>query len=100
MSCLINCLFWSPGDPKILYTADLEKLIGNETRKAPSPGVPYLPQKLTCISDISADSNGSLEFMVNCTTVDQSFEVINPQKHRRDINIVTNNNSNQVALTS
>ena len=52
MSCLINCLFWAPGDPKILTNEDLRNLLNNETRTSDAPGVPYLPQKLTVISDI------------------------------------------------
>ena len=76
MSCLINCLFWAPGDPKILTNEDLRNLLNNETRTSNAPGVPYLPQKLTVISDISADLNGSLEFIKKCTSVDEPFEIL------------------------
>ena len=45
-----------------------------------SPGVPYLPQKLLVISDISADSEGSLQFMKNCTSVDRPYENTYPAR--------------------
>ena len=38
--------------------------------------MPFLPQKLSVISDISADLNGSLEFIKKCTSVDEPFEII------------------------
>ena len=78
MSCLINCLYWSPGDPKILSTENLVSLIGNEERSSSFSGVPFLPQKLTVIADISADLNGSLEFVEHCTSVEEPFEIVNP----------------------
>ncbi|CBY40915.1 unnamed protein product [Oikopleura dioica] len=76
MSCLINCLFWAPGDPKIMTNEDLKNLIDSQSRVPEFPGVPFLPQKLQVISDISADSNGSLEFVVDCTSMEEPFEVV------------------------
>ena len=68
---IINCLYWAPGDPKIMTKSDLNKLIKCENRVSDKPGVPYLPQKLLVISDISADIDGSLEFVESCTPVDK-----------------------------
>ena len=76
MSCLINCLFWAPGDPKIMTNEDLTNLVDSQSRVPEFPGVPFLPQKLQVISDISADSNGSLEFVVDCTSMEEPFEVV------------------------
>ena len=36
-------------------------------------GCPYLPHRLIAICDISADPNGSIEVMKECTTIDQPF---------------------------
>ena len=82
-SMLINCLYWAPGDPRILTNQQLDNLLENETRKPAQIGVPYLPQKLMVISDVSADSEGSLEFMKTCTSVERPFEIIYPSK--RDV---------------
>ena len=79
-SMLINCLYWSPGDPKILTNDQVDNLINSETRKSEFPGVPYLPQKLLVVSDISADTNGSLEFVKSCTTMDKPFENVWPER--------------------
>ena len=76
MSCLINCLFWAPGDPKIMTNEDLKNLVNSQKKTAEFPGVPFLPQKLQVISDISADSNGSLEFVVDCTSMEEPFEIV------------------------
>ena len=76
---IINCLYWAPGDPKIMTKNDLNKLINCESRVSDKPGVPYLPQKLLVISDISADIDGSLEFVESCTPVDKKrlkFEAV------------------------
>ena len=77
---LINCLYWAPGDPKLLTKDDMNRLINSETRKAEFPGVPYLPQKLLVVSDISADMNGSLEFVERCTPVDKPYENVWPKR--------------------
>lgn len=84
MSCLINCLFWSPGDPKIMTNEDLKNLIDSQSRVPEFPGVPFLPQKLQVISDISADSNGSLEFVVDCTSMEEPFEVVDGKGLRKE----------------
>jgi len=55
---------------------DLKNLIDSQSRAPEFPGVPFLPQKLQVISDISADSNGSLEFVVDCTSMEEPFEVV------------------------
>jgi hypothetical protein len=37
------------------------------------PGSPHLPHRLLAICDISADPGGSIEFMNECTTIDEPF---------------------------
>ena len=37
------------------------------------PGTPHLPHRLLAICDISADPGGSIEFMNECTTIDEPF---------------------------
>ena len=36
-------------------------------------GSPHLPHRLIGICDISADPGGSIEFMNECTTIDEPF---------------------------
>jgi len=36
-------------------------------------GAPVLPHRLLAICDISADPGGSIEFMNECTTIDEPF---------------------------
>ena len=36
-------------------------------------GAPTLPHRLLAICDISADPGGSIEFMNECTTIDEPF---------------------------
>lgn len=38
-----------------------------------SIGSPALPHRLLAICDISADPGGSVEFMTDCTTIDNPF---------------------------
>ncbi len=38
-----------------------------------SAGAPALPHRLLAICDISADPGGSIEFMNECTTIDEPF---------------------------
>ena len=80
-SMIINCLYWAPGDPRILTNQQLDNLLETETRKPSQIGVPYLPQKLLVISDVSADCEGSLEFMKTCTSVERPFEIIYPSQN-------------------
>jgi len=71
-----------------MTTQNLIDLIGSENRKSDFAGVPYLPQKLSVIADISADLCGSLEFMERCTSVDEPFEIANPAKGAATKNIL------------
>ena len=43
-----------------------------------SAGCPRLPHRLLAVCDISADPDGSLEFMNECTTIEQPFELYDP----------------------
>ena len=42
------------------------------TRVFPT-GAPSLPHRLLAVCDISADPGGSIEFMNECTTIDEPF---------------------------
>ncbi|VDK53256.1 unnamed protein product [Dibothriocephalus latus] len=40
---------------------------------------PTLPQRLIAVCDISADPNGSLQFVQTCTTIEKPFVIYNPE---------------------
>uniref|UniRef100_A0A914D3V8 Alanine dehydrogenase/pyridine nucleotide transhydrogenase NAD(H)-binding domain-containing protein n=1 Tax=Acrobeloides nanus TaxID=290746 RepID=A0A914D3V8_9BILA len=62
-SVIINGLFWRANDPRLIKTLDSTKL----------------SSKLIAICDISADPNGSIEFMTECTTIEKPFVIYNPE---------------------
>ena len=45
----------------------------NLSKPSRSAGAPSLPHRLLAICDISADPGGSIEFMNECTTIDEPF---------------------------
>jgi hypothetical protein len=48
-------------------------LFSQEAKSASILGAPSLPHRLLAICDISADPGGSIEFMNECTTIDEPF---------------------------
>lgn len=46
-----------------------------------SEGAPRLPHRLLAVCDISADPGGSIEFMNECTTIDNPFLVYDAELH-------------------
>ena len=49
------------------------KSISYFTKKKIFSGSPKLPHRLVAICDISADPGGSIEFMNDCTSIDEPF---------------------------
>lgn len=74
-SVIINGIYWSPNSPKLLTIPDAKRLL--QPHFSPwlptSVGSPALPHQLLAICDISADPGGSIEFMTDCTTIDNPF---------------------------
>lgn len=60
---LVNGIVWLPGQPKLLTNADLKKL-----------------PNLLAVSDVSADADGSLEFMKKVTTLDHPYKFFDTDK--------------------
>ncbi|CAG0924180.1 unnamed protein product, partial [Notodromas monacha] len=82
-SVLINGIYWAVESPRLLTIPDAKQL--SEPVVAPwlaaSPGAPTLPHRLVAICDISADPGGSIEFMTDCTTIDNPFCIYDPSHH-------------------
>eukprot|EP00095_Tigriopus_kingsejongensis_P002741 maker-scaffold138_size318692-snap-gene-0.8 protein:Tk02741 transcript:maker-scaffold138_size318692-snap-gene-0.8-mRNA-1 annotation:"hypothetical protein DAPPUDRAFT_334150" len=75
-SCIVNGIYWSPETPRLLTIPDAKALltpISSRNWMALSKGAPALPHRLLAICDISADPDGSIEFMNECTTIDEPF---------------------------
>lgn len=74
-SVIVNGIYWAPHSPKLLTIPDAKRLL--QPHYAPwlptSIGAPALPHRLLAICDISADPGGSIEFMTDCTTIDNPF---------------------------
>ncbi|KAK9873152.1 hypothetical protein WA026_021385 [Henosepilachna vigintioctopunctata] len=74
-SVIINGIYWAVNSPKLLTIPDAKHLL----RPAHTPwlptsvGAPALPHRMLAICDISADPGGSIEFMNECTTIDNPF---------------------------
>ncbi|XP_065829633.1 alpha-aminoadipic semialdehyde synthase, mitochondrial-like [Oscarella lobularis] len=76
-SVLINGMYWDVRAPRLLMNADARRLLVSDPNRKFSPGEPTLPHRLLAICDISADIGGSIEFMTECTTIDDPFVVYN-----------------------
>merc|ERR1719443_1211167 len=74
-SVIVNGIYWSPQTPRLITLPDAKRLISppNTPWIAVSEGSPQLPSRLIAISDISADPGGSIEFMNECTSIDEPF---------------------------
>ncbi|XP_013929333.1 PREDICTED: alpha-aminoadipic semialdehyde synthase, mitochondrial [Thamnophis sirtalis] len=81
-TCVINGIYWEQKTPRLLNRQDAQKLL---TPLQPSPaateGCPELPHKIVAICDISADTEGSIEFMTECTTIDSPFCMYDADQH-------------------
>uniref|UniRef100_A0A6G1SHE1 Alpha-aminoadipic semialdehyde synthase, mitochondrial n=1 Tax=Aceria tosichella TaxID=561515 RepID=A0A6G1SHE1_9ACAR len=108
-SVIINGVYWPPNAPRLLTIPDAKRLqqpiklstANNATPLAgsqrelslyegfdagrtdcqPSTGSPSLPHRLIAICDISADPGGSIEFMQECTTIDNPFYLYDAEEN-------------------
>ena len=106
-SVIINGVYWPPNAPRLLTIPDakrlqqpvkaLERAAGQhdltlyedrESRAArtsqqqlQSIGSPSLPHRLIALCDISADPGGSIEFMHDCTTIDNPFYLYDAEEN-------------------
>lgn len=74
-SVIVNGIYWAPNTPRLLTIPDAKALLTPSYSPwiADSKGSPHLPHRLLAICDISADPGGSIEFMNECTTIDEPF---------------------------
>uniref|UniRef100_A0A3Q3EDK5 Aminoadipate-semialdehyde synthase n=1 Tax=Labrus bergylta TaxID=56723 RepID=A0A3Q3EDK5_9LABR len=81
-TCLINGIYWDPHTPRLLRRTDAQRLMRPpKVPPAATEGSPLLPHKLLAICDISADTGGSIEFMIECTTIDKPFCMYDADQH-------------------
>ncbi|RDD44671.1 Alpha-aminoadipic semialdehyde synthase, mitochondrial [Trichoplax sp. H2] len=78
MSVLINGLYWGVGDPRLLTCKDARNLMKIKPTATKGLSDKLLPHRLLAISDISADPQGSIEFLYNVTNIGDPFEVYDP----------------------
>ena len=73
----LGCLgiYWSPQTPRLITIPDAKSLLSpaNTPWIPVAEGTPQLPSRLIAISDISADPGGSIQFMNECTSIDEPF---------------------------
>ncbi|XP_054153876.1 alpha-aminoadipic semialdehyde synthase, mitochondrial-like [Oppia nitens] len=74
-SVIVNGIYWAHDSPKLLTIPDAKRLLQPQYQPwlPISVGSPALPHRLIAICDISADPGGSIEFMTECTTIDNPF---------------------------
>ncbi|NXI88996.1 AASS protein, partial [Rhipidura dahli] len=81
-TCLINGIYWEQNTPRLLSRQDIQKLlVPVKSAAGVMDGCPELPHKLLAICDISADTGGSIEFMTECTTIDNPFCMYDADQH-------------------
>ncbi|KAJ7426189.1 Alpha-aminoadipic semialdehyde synthase, mitochondrial [Willisornis vidua] len=81
-TCLINGIYWEQHTPRLLSRQDTQKLlVPVRSADGATEGCPELPHKLLAICDISADTGGSIEFMTECTTIDNPFYMYDADQH-------------------
>ncbi|EGG18260.1 aminoadipic semialdehyde synthase [Cavenderia fasciculata] len=67
ISCLINCMYWDAKFPRLITIRQMEQLV--ETGNS----------RLIGVADISADINGSLEFLMKTTSIDSPLYIYDPK---------------------
>ncbi|NWT28544.1 AASS protein, partial [Cardinalis cardinalis] len=81
-TCLINGIYWEQNSPRLLSRQDTQKLlVPVKSAAGAMDGCPELPHRLLAICDISADTGGSIEFMTECTTIDNPFCMYDADQH-------------------
>jgi alpha-aminoadipic semialdehyde synthase len=81
---LINGVYWDPNTPRLITINQCKELQPKDFRVDNYSGIPALPQRLLAVCDISADPNGSIEFMTDYSTIDFPFYLYNA--HTETIN--------------
>nr|XP_006821861.1 PREDICTED: alpha-aminoadipic semialdehyde synthase, mitochondrial-like [Saccoglossus kowalevskii] len=73
-SCIVNGIYWASSHPRLLSNEDTNTLMNpHSTKTETSEGCPALPHRLLAICDISADLGGSVEFIVDSTSIESPF---------------------------
>ncbi|KAF2073709.1 hypothetical protein CYY_004997 [Polysphondylium violaceum] len=67
ISCIINCMYWEDKFPRLITIRQMEQLV--ETNNS----------RLIGVADISADINGSLEFLMRTTSIDSPLYIYDPK---------------------
>eukprot|EP01133_Synstelium_polycarpum_P015981 gene15981-19006_t len=67
ISCLINCMYWDAKFPRLITIRQMEHMV--ETNNS----------RLLGVADISADINGSLEFLMRTTSIDSPLYIYDPK---------------------
>lgn len=109
-SVIINGVYWPPNAPRLLTIPDAKKLqqpiktsynkqqlfsgqhdltlyedrdarAARTGQQLQSIGSPSLPHRLIAVCDISADPGGSIEFMQDCTTIDNPFYLYDAEEN-------------------
>jgi len=83
-SVIVNGIYWSPQTPRLLNIPDAKSLLSpaNTPWIPTSPGSPNLPSRLIALSDISADPGGSIQFMNECTSIDEPFCLYDAEQNK------------------
>jgi len=83
-SVIVNGIYWSPQTPRLMNIPDAKNLISPaHTPWLPTtPGSPTLPSRLVAICDISADPGGSIQFMNECTSIDEPFCLYDAEQNK------------------
>ncbi|KNC80786.1 hypothetical protein SARC_06865 [Sphaeroforma arctica JP610] len=63
---IVNCMYWEEKYARILTTAQMKELADSGR------------SRLLALADITADPGGSIQFMSDCTTIDDPFYIYNP----------------------
>jgi len=83
-SVIVNGIYWSPQTPRLMSIPDAKSLISPPSVPwlPTSPGSPSLPSRLVAICDISADPGGSIQFMNECTSIDEPFALYDAEQNK------------------
>jgi len=87
-SVIINGIYWAPSNPRLLTNNDAVSLLKIKSRPDKYSGSPELPHRLLAICDISADLEGSLEFMKKCTTIEHPFALYDVASDKTTIGVM------------
>ncbi|EGC29130.1 hypothetical protein DICPUDRAFT_51448 [Dictyostelium purpureum] len=67
ISCIINCMYWDAKYPRLITIRQMEEMVENNNTR------------LIGVADISADINGSLEFLMTTTSIDSPLYIYDPK---------------------